>query len=130
MKTKFPINFSVKTRLHYRDLFVRIIPMYEEDRYFHELVHRCIAHEQPQDPSNLVVNHNVAQHIIRCDNKSARYCGDKNEGRRLSIVIPLAHPQAGTDSVKEFFQFMCKNSCPGGMSRRPIQVVFTLEDPV
>ncbi|RZC32269.1 P53 domain containing protein, partial [Asbolus verrucosus] len=146
IKHKFPINFSVKSEANAGKLFVRVMPMFEEDRYFHELVHRCICHEQLQDPLNNGSGERrigsfkfhfaavqgipklVAQHIIRCDNINARYFGDKNEGKRLSVVIPLSGPQAGTDSVKEFFQFVCKNSCVGGMNRRPIQVIFSLEN--
>lgn len=128
MKHKFPINFSVKETDSDQKFFIRVMPMFEEDRYVQELVHRCICHEQLQDPTNQGVTELVAQHIIRCDNKDAQYFGDKNAGKRLSIVIPLAAPQAGTDSVKEFFHFVCKNSCVGGMNRRPIQVIFTLEN--
>ncbi|XP_063906616.1 cellular tumor antigen p53-like isoform X2 [Zophobas morio] len=128
MKHKFPINFSVKSHDPEQKMFVRVMPMFEEDRYFQEPVHRCICHGQAQDPTNNGVSELVAQHIIRCDNPNARYFGDKNLGRRLSVVIPLSSPQVGTDSVKEFFHFVCKNSCVGGMNRRPIQIVFTLED--
>ncbi|XP_044262758.1 cellular tumor antigen p53-like isoform X2 [Tribolium madens] len=128
MKHKFPINFSVKKTDAERKLFVRVMPMFEEDRYVQELVHRCICHEQLTDPTNHGVSELVAQHIIRCDNQKAQYFGDKNAGKRLSIVIPLGAPQVGTDSVKEFFHFVCKNSCVGGMNRRPIQVIFMLEN--
>jgi len=34
---------------------------------------------------------------------------------------------AGTEWVTNLFQFMCFSSCVGGLTRRPIQVVFTLE---
>jgi hypothetical protein len=127
MKHKFPINFSVKNE-SLDQLYVRVMPMFAEDRYFQELVFRCICHEQLQDSTNQDVSELVAQHIIRCDNNKAQYFGDKNSGKRLSIVIPLSSPQPGTDSVKEFFYFVCKNSCVGGMNRRPIQVIFTLEN--
>ena len=35
---------------------------------------------------------------------------------------------AGSDFVTNMFQFMCFSSCPGGLNRRPIIVVFTLEN--
>jgi len=34
---------------------------------------------------------------------------------------------AGTEWVTNLFQFMCFSSCVGGLTRRPIQVIFTLE---
>lgn len=77
----------------------------------------------------LDVKANIRQHIIRCSNSSAIYFGDKSKNERLNIVIPLSMPQTGTESVREMFQFVCKNSCPmPGMNRRPIEVIFTLED--
>lgn len=36
---------------------------------------------------------------------------------------------AGTEWVTNLFQFMCFSSCVGGLIRRPIQVIFTLEHP-
>ena len=34
---------------------------------------------------------------------------------------------AGADWVTNLFQFMCFSSCVGGLGRRPVQVIFTLE---
>ncbi|KAJ8911605.1 hypothetical protein NQ315_015939 [Exocentrus adspersus] len=85
--------------------------------------------EMKKDIKHENVKENVRQHIVRCSNRSAVYLGDKNNNEQLSIVIPLSLPQTGTDSVREMFQFVCKNSCPApGMNRRPIEVIFTLED--
>lgn len=72
----------------------------------------------------------MRQHVIRCNtNSSARYEGIQAIKERLSVVIPLHAPQTGTDSVREMFVFMCKNSCPApGMNRKPIEVIFTLEN--
>lgn len=128
MKHKFPVNFSAKSTNQQQKLFIRVLPAFEEDRHIQELVHRCICHEQEQDPTNYGIPKHVIQHIIRSDNTNAQYFGDKYLGKRLNIVIPLENPQAGADSVKEYFTFVCKSSCALGMSRKPIQVIFTLED--
>lgn len=32
------------------------------------------------------------------------------------------------ETVRVNYQFMCKNSCPSGMNRRAVDVIFTLED--
>lgn len=66
---------------------------------------------------------------MRCGNSHVQYLGDVEKNERLSMVIPLSQPQTGTDRVMEMFQFVCQNSCPApGMNRRPIEVIFTLED--
>lgn len=70
----------------------------------------------------------VWDHIIRCNNMEAIYFGDKTKGVHLSVVVPLSKPQTGSETVREMFKFMCKNSCPSGMNRRPIQILFTIED--
>ncbi|RZC32703.1 P53 domain containing protein [Asbolus verrucosus] len=125
---KFPVAFSVKTRPNNMKLYVRATPVFSQAQFFQELVHRCIGHQHPQDPTNKGLLPHIFQHIMRCSNEEARYFGDKNEKARLNIVLPLSSPQAGTEIVREFYQFVCKNSCPLGMNRRPIEIIFTLED--
>jgi len=46
----------------------------------------------------------------------------------LSVVAPLGWPQPGDETVRLMYEFVCQNSCVSGMDRRPIEVVFTLED--
>ncbi|XP_044262752.1 cellular tumor antigen p53-like isoform X2 [Tribolium madens] len=125
---KFPVAFSLQNRPQDLPLYIRATPVFSQTQHFQDLVHRCVGHRHPQDQSNKGVAPHIFQHIMRCSNENAQYFGDKNNGSRLNIVVPLAHPQVGEDIVKEFFQFVCKNSCPLGMNRRPIDVVFTLED--
>ena len=63
---------------------------------------------------------------MRCEHKMAQYIDDPFTGRQ-SVVIPQEHPQAGAEWVTNLYQFMCFSSCVGGLNRRPIQVIFTLE---
>lgn len=66
---------------------------------------------------------------MRCQNTNASYEGEKRNQTHYSVVVPLGTPQSGMDYVRQMYLFVCKNSCPGiGMNRRPIDVVFTLED--
>lgn len=77
----------------------------------------------------LDVEEHVRAHIIRSNNPLAQYIGDKTKNERFTVRIPLSEPQTGTDSVMEMFFFACQNSCPTpGMNRRPIEIIFTLED--
>ena len=47
------------------------------------------------------------------------YCEDTTSGR-LSLLLPL--------QTEALIKFMCRGSDLGGPARRPIQVIFTLED--
>jgi len=68
----------------------------------------------------------LRDHVLRIDHPQAVYECDEKSMRR-SVYVALGLPQAGTDWVTVAFKFMCKNSCIG-MKRRPIEVIFTLED--
>jgi len=45
----------------------------------------------------------------------------------LLMMMMMVYLAAGADWVTNLFQFMCFSSCVGGLSRRPVQVIFTLE---
>ena len=60
------------------------------------------------------------------DNTEARYETDDSSGR-LSTVFPVHSPHAGSDRVRELIRFMCLGSDVGGINRRPLRVIFTLE---
>lgn len=67
------------------------------------------------------------EHIIRCDNDETTYHKDEISNRK-SVVTRLSRPEHGSDSTRLSYRFVCKTSCVGGMQRRPIIVIFTLED--
>lgn len=67
------------------------------------------------------------EHVIRCDNESTTYHTDEIS-KRKSVVTLLSRPENGADSTRLSYRFVCKTSCLGGMQRRPIIVIFTLED--
>ncbi|CAG9768787.1 unnamed protein product [Ceutorhynchus assimilis] len=129
MNQQFPVDFKLKNRPD-RSLFIRITPQYSAHHNANEAVCRCIQHNHHNDPTNIGIDDNVKQHVIRCpSNKQAQYVGDSNQNQRLSIVFPLSTPQVGIENVRETFQFVCKSSCPApGMQRRATEVIFTLED--
>ena len=70
----------------------------------------------------------------RFDNLSSMYCEDTVSGR-LSVVLPLLQfeQEQPSSSRPSFFstclvKFMCLGSDVGGPNRRPMQIIFTLED--
>ena len=68
-------------------------------------------------------NDNI-NHVVRVDNPQSVYCEDPSSGR-LSVVVPYFHLDSSSSCL---MKFMCLGSDPGGPNRRPLQVVFTLED--
>ena len=66
------------------------------------------------------------EHLIRVQHDAAVYECDE-VSKRLSVVVPFDRPQVGTDYCVHLFKFMCLGSDVGGINRRPVRVVFTLE---
>ena len=106
-------------------LYIRALPLYGDAGDLKIPVKRCPNHARPDDPTN--AGFAFPEHLIRFDNPNAMYCEDFESGR-LSVVVPLGQNQAGTSSVPMFMKFMCLGSDVGGINRRPLRVVFTLED--
>ncbi|KAG0719870.1 Cellular tumor antigen p53 [Chionoecetes opilio] len=65
-------------------------------------------------------------HVVRADHPGALY--QENPSGRLSVVVPLDLQQTGSDYSLILLRFMCLGSCVGGISRRPITIVLTLEN--
>ncbi|XP_023024880.1 cellular tumor antigen p53 [Leptinotarsa decemlineata] len=128
MGSPFPVDFRVSHRPP-NPLFIRSTPVYSAPQFAQECVYRCLNHEFSHKESDGDLKEHIRPHIIRCANQYAAYLGDKSKNERLSVVIPFGIPQTGTESVREIFEFVCKNSCPSpGMNRRAVEIIFTLED--
>ena len=63
----------------------------------------------------------------RFDHPQSIYHEDTQSGR-LSVVLPLLHDVPDPSSPSCFIKFMCLGSDAGGPNRRPMQVIFTLEN--
>lgn len=100
---------------------VRVVVIYRQPEHYREIVERCPNHMTRQKDG-----HPAPKHLLRCENPQTVYMTCPETGRH-SLRFPLGIPQAGSDFLTEMFQFMCFSSCPGGLNRRPILVIFTLE---
>ena len=117
-----PIKFKTATTPPEGSV-IRATPVYVKPEHVQEVVQRCPNHSSAKELNEL---HPAPSHLVRCDHSAARYSEDQRTGRK-SVVVPHEKPQAGSDWVTNLYQFMCFSSCVGGLNRRPLQLVFTLE---
>ena len=104
---------------------IRATPVYSRPEHVKEVVRRCPNHSSCTGDQN--EGHLAPTHLVRCQHSQAYYCEDSFSGR-LSVTIPYEQAAAGTPWVVNLFQFMCFSLCVGGLNRRPIQVIFTMEE--
>ncbi|KAK3698189.1 hypothetical protein QZH41_019280 [Actinostola sp. cb2023] len=101
--------------------YLRAVAVFKGSTNLHDIVKRCPNHSQTSGDSS---DNNL--HFIRSNNPAAHYHTCPESGRH-SVAIPYHGPQVGTEFVTEMFAFMCFSSCPSGPSRRPVEIIFSLE---
>ena len=107
-------------------LWIRALPIYAEAGHIREPVRRCPNHASAGDPTNQPPEHGNPTHLIRMDGSDTLYCDDKESGR-LSVIFPVRAPHQGSEFTHKLMKFMCLGSDVGGINRRPLKVIFTLE---
>ena len=108
-----------------QDLYIRALPVYTEAADLKLAVLRCPNHSRLEDPTN--AGFLFPRHLIRMESERSMYCEDLASGR-LSVLAPLDNLQQGDLSSSQLIKFMCLGSDVGGINRRAIRVIFTLED--
>ncbi|XP_032438191.1 cellular tumor antigen p53 isoform X2 [Xiphophorus hellerii] len=99
---------------------IRATSVYKKTEHVGEVVKRC-PHHQSEDLSD------NKSHLIRVEGSQlAQYFEDPNT-RRHSVTVPYERPQLGSEMTTILLSFMCNSSCMGGMNRRPILTILTLE---
>ena len=123
MATTCPVRFKTSLRPAVGTV-IRATPVYVKPEHVQEVVQRCPNHASTRDYNE---GHPAPTHLVRCEHKQTTFVDDPQTGRK-SMVIPHEQPQAGAEWVTHLFQFMCFSSCVGGLNRRPVQLIFTLEN--
>ncbi|XP_032663054.1 cellular tumor antigen p53 isoform X2 [Odontomachus brunneus] len=124
MEKVLPLRFIWEPPME--GLFLRTAIMFKLEQFRNDPVRRCYNHMADSHSFNQNIDDQKKKHVVHCVNHSASIYIEKNE--HLSILTPLRTHEPGSSYMPMCYKFLCKNSCPSGMNRRPTELVFTLEN--
>ncbi|XP_054609447.1 cellular tumor antigen p53 [Dunckerocampus dactyliophorus] len=101
---------------------LRATAVYKKTEHVADVVRRC-PHHQNQDATE------HSSHLIRVEGSQRALYFEDAHTKRHSVTVPYEQPQLGSEMTTILLSFMCNSSCMGGMNRRPILTILTLETP-
>lgn len=120
-----PIQFKT-TKAPPPNSYIRAMPIFKKPEHIQAVVKRCPNHASCAQTETGAPDP-TAYHLIMSSDPSSQYVEDSGTNR-LSVLVPYNMPQVGTEYSQYLYTFKCFLSCVGGLNRRQIQVVFTLEN--
>uniref|UniRef100_A0A1A7X7J4 Cellular tumor antigen p53 n=1 Tax=Iconisemion striatum TaxID=60296 RepID=A0A1A7X7J4_9TELE len=116
-----PIEVRVSRELP-QNAFIRATAVYKKTEHVAEAVRRCLHHQNKDLSDN-------KSHLIRVEGSQLAQYFEDPFTKRQSVTVPYEPPQLGSEMTTILLSFMCNSSCMGGMNRRPILTILTLETP-
>ncbi|XP_051908323.1 cellular tumor antigen p53-like isoform X2 [Hippocampus zosterae] len=101
---------------------LKAMAVYKKTEHVADVVRRC-PHHQNQDAAE------HRSHLIRMEGSQRVQYFEDVYTKRQSVTVPYEPPQLGSEMTTILLSFMCNSSCMGGMNRRPILAILTLETP-
>ncbi|XP_058479934.1 cellular tumor antigen p53 [Solea solea] len=105
-----------------RGAVLRATAVYKKTEHVADVVRRC-PHHQNEDTAD------HRSHLIRVEGSQRALYFEDQHTKRQSVTVPYEPPQLGSEMTTILLSFMCNSSCMGGMNRRPILTILTLETP-
>lgn len=126
MSVPCPVQFSCKENPP-PGSYVRAMMVFLYDEHALDVVTRCPGHLMKPDPRPHLARHFIQTVVPQnCFNDVS--CYDEHTYNRSSVTVPMSRPNIGEQHCTVLYKFMCRSSCVGGINRRPVGIVFTLED--
>uniref|UniRef100_H2ZH75 Cellular tumor antigen p53 n=1 Tax=Ciona savignyi TaxID=51511 RepID=H2ZH75_CIOSA len=124
MNVTCPIKFKC-SRPAPNGCVVRVIPVFKRPEHVTDLVTRCPNHKIPDEAQGMVNSRYLVRAEMPGENQALYGVGI--DGRE-NVAVMLERPQIGAEYTTVLYKFMCLSSCVGGINRRPLNVVFNLEN--